>query len=139
MLRYTQPRVKGKVAPQANDAPIAGALALRVAKLSRIHKGKTPVRIHFIVEWAHHRRFRQRDIVRQLGVDKATVSRWFDGSLPSEKYLLPLAEYLGADEPVSLFQHPDDDWIARLMRRGTEQQRARVVRALQVLLGEEAA
>ena len=138
-LHITQLWVKRKVAPSANDTPVPPELALRMAKLATIHTGKTPIRLHYIVEWARHRHQRQADIVNGLGVDKATVSRWFAGSVPSERHLIALAGYLEAEEPVALFRHPDDDWIARLLSRGTEKQRARIMRALRALLEESEA
>lgn len=105
-----------------------------MAKLTKIHKGKTPIRMHYIVEWARHRRQRQTDIVKGLGVDKATVSRWFKGAVPSNQHLIALAGFLEAEEPVALFRHPDDDWFARLFHKVTEQKRESIMKALRALL-----
>jgi transcriptional regulator with XRE-family HTH domain len=99
---------------------------LRMAQLSKIHKGKPSSQLHYLVEWAEHRGLKQADIVKALDVDKSTVSRWFDGTLPSEQHLIALAGYLFAEdyepEPAALFRHPNDDWMFRLLRgRSTEE------------------
>ncbi len=101
-----------------------------MARLVRIHQGKTPPRIHYIAEWAALRQIKRSQIIKDLGVDKGTVSRWFNGSLPLEKHLIPLAELLAAPEPASLFRHPDDDWIARFFRERQADERERAIRML---------
>lgn len=103
---------------------------LRLMKLERIHQGKEPQRIHFIVEWAEKRHLSQADIVREVGADKSVVSRWFSGTLPSEKYLQPLAE-LFATEVTGLFRHPDDDWMLRFMRERSRDELERMRRMLE--------
>jgi transcriptional regulator with XRE-family HTH domain len=87
-----------------------------MARPIKIHSGKTPIRSHYIAEWAEKRAMTQADLVRALGADKSTVSRWFDGVIPSSQYLEALAGYLGAEDVPALFRHPDDDWMLRLLR-----------------------
>jgi transcriptional regulator with XRE-family HTH domain len=100
----------------------------------RIHHGKTPVRIHFIAEWAALRGLKAVDIVNDLGADPATVSRWFnEGNVPSAKYLEPLAEYLGAPDANALFHDPQDDWIARLFQNVSENQKQKAIDVLTIL------
>lgn len=89
-------------------------------------------RVHYIVEWAEHRGLIQADIARELGVDKSTVSRWFDGAVPTESYLVGLAELLGADEPAALFRHPDDDWLTRFLRGRSKQERDQIKATLEI-------
>lgn len=96
-----------------------------MAQLHHIHQDKTPQRIHYIPEWAERRGLSQADIVREIAADKATVSRWFSGALPSEKYLAPLAGLFGT-ELTGLFRHPDDDWMARFLRARSEEERQRI-------------
>lgn len=96
-----------------------------MAQVTRIHSNKTPQRLHYIVEWAERRGLKQADIVREVGADKATVSRWFGGSLPNEAYLQPLAGLFGT-EVVGLFRHPDDDWIARFLQGRTSDEIGRI-------------
>jgi transcriptional regulator with XRE-family HTH domain len=92
---------------------------------------KSDRRRHFIPEWAAKRGVKQADIVREIGADKGAVYRWFaDGVIPTEKYLKPLADFLDADEVVDLFRHPDDDWMAKMFRDKTEQQKEAAIRML---------
>lgn len=116
---------------------LADAIMLRMAQVTKIHGGKTPVRIHFIREWALHRHRKQSDIVRNIDVDKSTVSRWFAGTLPKEEHLIALAGYLMTEVP-SLFRHPDDDWLARYFRDKTEEQKEQAIRVLKALAEEHA-
>jgi transcriptional regulator with XRE-family HTH domain len=108
----------------------------------RIHKGKAPPpsapRIHYILEWAHHRKVKQADISRALDVEKSTVSRWFAGSIPVEEHLIRLAAFLQADEPAALFRHPDDDWLARFFRQRAGIDRKRAIDILKAAFGEAA-
>jgi transcriptional regulator with XRE-family HTH domain len=97
----------------------------------------TPKRRHYIAEWAELRGKKQADIVRELGIEKSVVYRWFaDGVIPTERYLRPLADYLQVDEVVSLFRHPDDDWIARMFRDKTEQQRDAAIEMLKLFFNQ---
>jgi hypothetical protein len=84
-----------------------------------------PSRLHYIVEWAEHRRLIQADISHELDVDKSSVSRWFAGKLPAEKHLLALAALFQVEVPA-LFRHPDDDWAARFLRGRNEPELARI-------------
>lgn len=115
----------------------AVAIMLRMAQVTKIHGGKTPVRIHFIREWAIHRNVKQTDIVRNIDVDKSTVSRWFKGTLPKEDHLIALAGYLETEVP-SLFRHPDDDWLAKYFRDKSEEQKEQAIRVLRALAEEHA-
>lgn len=100
-----------------------------------IHADKTPIRIHFIVEWAEKRNLKQADIVREIGADKGLVSRWFDGTVPKAEWLDKLAEMFGTDVH-GLFRHPDDDWLAKLFRDKTQEQREQAINMLRLLFKE---
>lgn len=96
-------------------------------------------RRHFIAEWAERRGVRQADIVRELGADKGAVSRWFaDDIIPTEKYLKPLADYLGVDEVIDLFRHPDDDWLKKMFHDKTEEQREAAIEMLKIFFRNSA-
>jgi transcriptional regulator with XRE-family HTH domain len=84
---------------------------------------------HFIPEWTERRHLKQADIVRELDVDKGVVSRWFSGVIPSDKYLEPLAGLLETSV-TGLFRHPDDDWIAKMFRDRTEEQKEGAIKML---------
>lgn len=110
-----------------------------MARPARIHKGKQPTRFHYIPEWAKHRHMRQRDVVRALRVDKSTVSRWFDGTIPVDEHLIALTGLFAAEEPAALFRHPDDDWIARFFKGRSEAARKRARAALELIFAEDTA
>jgi hypothetical protein len=130
-LHQTQRCVKRNLAPCANDPSATNRVLLRMAKHSNIHSGKTPTRIHFIVEWAEKRGLSQADIVREIGADKSVVSRWFSGSLPSEKYLEPLAG-LFSTEVVGLFRHPEDDWMMKFLQERSLDELNRIRSTLEI-------
>lgn len=95
----------------------------------RIRPQKQPRRPHYIPEWAEHRGFKtQVELAEELGIDKSTVSRWYNGSSPGIKHQEALAELFNCD-PESLFRHPDDDWLARFFKERSreEVQRAKVM------------
>lgn len=102
---------------------------LRMTQITKIHRDKNPVRIHYIREWARKRQLKQADIVRNIDVDKSTVSRWFKGTLPKEEHLIALAGYLATDVP-SLFRDPDDDWLSKFFRDKSDEQREQAIRVL---------
>lgn len=101
--------------------------------MSNNQSQETSHRRHYIAEWAEKRGKKQADIVRDLGIEKSTVYRWFaDGVIPTEKHLVPLASYLSAPEVVALFRHPDDDWLARMFVDKTEEQKEAAVQMLKL-------
>lgn len=114
--------VKPDVAFCANDPePRPGVLLrmsqhkTRFSRADQIHRGKTPIRRHYLPERAEARGLSQADIARELGVEKSTVSRWFAGTIPDDKNLDRL-EALLQSEPGDLFRDPHDDWMTRFLR-----------------------
>lgn len=69
---------------------------------------------------------KQADIVRETGIDKATVSRWFRGAIPREEHLNILCELFHLADPSDLFMHPDNDWLARLLKGRSEEEVVRI-------------
>lgn len=110
----------------ANDLAPVRNYRLEMPRPTRIHQGKHPRRFHYIPEWAKQRQVKQSDIARDLGADKSAVSRWFDGTLPQDKYLIALTEYFSLDEPADLFRHPNDDWMTRLLRGRPKEEQERI-------------
>lgn len=98
--------------------------------VTSIHASRTPKRRHYIPEWAEARNLKRTDIISELGADKSVVYRWFDGNIPSQKWIEPLAALLHT-EPASLFRHPDDDWLARFFEQRSESDRQRAREILQ--------
>uniref|UniRef100_UPI003BAB6059 helix-turn-helix domain-containing protein n=1 Tax=Stappia sp. TaxID=1870903 RepID=UPI003BAB6059 len=104
---------------------------LHMGSTPKIHAGKQPPRIHFIAEWAEKRGLTQADIVRITGIDKSNVSRWFKGVVPRHDHMIVLVECLALETPNDLFRHPDDDWIARLFRDRSQEERERMIATLE--------
>lgn len=126
-VAYNATERKPFVAYRANDALPNPCQPLRAMQLMHIHKGKTPARVHFIPEWAERRGKRQADFVSELGVDKATVSRWFAGIIPTPDNLERVAAFLGLKNDLpALFRHPDDDWIFRLFKGRSDAEKERM-------------
>lgn len=101
--------------------------------MSNEHYSSDIPRRHYIAEWSEKRGVKQADIVREIGADKGSVSRWFvAGIIPTEKYLKPLADFLQVDEVVDLFRHPDDDWLAKMFRDKTEEQKEAAIQMLKI-------
>jgi transcriptional regulator with XRE-family HTH domain len=88
-----------------------------MSNVTKIHNSKTPMRTHYIVEWADRMSVRQVDLVKATGADKSTVSRWFQGQMPGIEYLPTIAAALGREDIASLFRDPDDDWMAEMFRK----------------------
>jgi transcriptional regulator with XRE-family HTH domain len=136
-----QQLVKAVDAFGANDWRQLPRVALRMGRPARIDRNADPRRFHYIVEWAERRDLTQADIMRALGVDKSTVSRWFSGSIPSEMYLVPLTSLLAGDddEPAALFRHPNDDWMARLLRGRPAEEVSRIKAMIEAAFPKRAA
>lgn len=103
-----------------------------MSNITEIHSGKTPVRYHFIPEWAAKRNLSQSDVAREIGADKSLVSRWWNGMLPKPDYLERLAALFGTDVH-GLFRDPEEDWLARFFRDKSEAQREQAIEMLKVL------
>jgi len=110
--------------------------------ISRIHANKTPIRIHYIAEWAGKLGIKRAEIIEKTGADKSLVSRWFSGTLPTERYLVQIAAIFWEDpedqDVGRLFRDPEDDWIARwFKRRNRRPDQIQEVLKLMLLLDNE--
>lgn len=89
-----------------------------MSEITEIHRGKEVHRAHYIPEWAEKRGLRQKDFVKELGISKSMASRWFkEGVFPERENLERIAHLLQLDDPGMLLRHPDDDWMAALLKR----------------------
>jgi hypothetical protein len=132
LVAYNATACQGIVAFCANDAIENGRLlSLRMAQPTKIHKSKLPSGLHCIPEWAEHRHLKQVDFVRELNVDKSTVSRWFAGMLPDEGNIVRIGAFLQLEDPRDVFRHPDDEWLGRLLKNRSMAERTRIRRLLE--------
>lgn len=141
MLRITQRMSRPPLREPVTTTMVDLITVAAMARPTRIHKDKFPIRFHYIPEWAARRKLKQADIVRELAsdVNKSTVSRWFSGVVPAEAHLIALTELFAAGEPAALFRHPDDDWIARFFRDRSPAERDRALRLLKAIDENKAA
>ena len=125
-LQNMQPWSRRSVADHANDEGMPAAIQLRMAATKRKSKPQVAHRLHFIPEWAEKRNLKQAEIVEETGADKGTVSRWFSGNMPQDKYLDALVSCLAVEDVEALFRHPDDDWIARFLGDRSDEEKERI-------------
>ena len=105
---------------------------LTVSKVPRIHSSKTPVRIHFIKEWLDHRGVSQVELAEALDTHAGTVSKWCKtGVMPTNENLVAIAAFLHV-EPNDLFHDPADDWIARLFKERTSEEKDRIAATIEI-------
>lgn len=72
---------------------------------------------------------KQAQIAEALAVEKSTVSRWFDGALPSEAMLPRIAAMFGI-ELDELFRAPDDNWLRRFLEGRSSEEIQRIEQTL---------
>lgn len=130
-LRNSQQVSMAKVASGVNDQNSVARYATTMAKVTRIHAGKQPVRPHHISEWAELRGLKQADVARELDIDKSVVSRWWKGASPSANHQQALAELFNC-EPESLFRHPGDDWLAKFFKDRSVEEIDRIKQTLEI-------
>lgn len=87
------------------------------------------LRLHFMPEWAELRGMSQTEIAESLEINKSTVSKWFNGALPSEANLPRIAAMFGV-EVDELFRMPEDNWLANFLRGRSAEERDRIRRTL---------
>jgi transcriptional regulator with XRE-family HTH domain len=103
----------------------------RLTRADQIHRGKTPIRRHFLPERAEQRGLSQADLSRELEVEKSTVSRWFAGTIPDNHNLDKLVSILQLEDTSDLFRHPDDDWMARFLQGRDRDEKERIKATLE--------
>lgn len=102
-----------------------------------IHKSKQPRRPHYVKEWAEKRQMRPVDLATELNVDKSLVTRWYQGSTPSEDSLAKLGALFGV-EPEAIFRDPDEDWLARLLRGRDREEIQRIISTIETAFPRKA-
>ncbi len=98
----------------------------------------SPPRRHFIPEWAARAGLRRADVARATGADKATVTRWFQGTAPQDQYLMTLADLFGVSV-LDLFRHPDDVWVSKFLEGRSEGEIERIKRTLEAAFPKKVA
>ena len=98
-------------------APSATYVGCMTESVTKIHglANRQPRRPHHIGDWMERRNLKPADLVREIGADKSTVSRWLNGTTPNEEWQEKLAALFHCDREA-LFRHPDDDWLTKMFR-----------------------
>jgi hypothetical protein len=72
----------------------------------------------------------QVELAEAIGADKSMVSRWLDSvkpTTPSFAYVGRLNALFGGEgDPVDIFRHPRDDWMARFLQERSEEEFRRI-------------
>lgn len=100
---------------------------------------KKRFKTHYIPEWAEHRGLHsqaelQRALLKEVGVtvDKSTVHRWYQkDTMPQKDHQAALQALFKIDSPSGLFTHPHDDWLARLFKDRSEEERQKMLETLE--------
>lgn len=101
------------------------------APLSEIFPAKQPARPHYLGRLMELRSLTNADLIKDLGVDKSQLSRWLDDdkpSTPGRKWARELGQYFAVppdNEFVDIFVDPDVDWMYRLLRGKSAEERNR--------------
>lgn len=104
-----------------------------MSNVTRIHADKTGPRVNYIPEWAERFNLSQADIIEQIGVDKGTVSRWFNQkATPTPANLQKLTALFQMEDLTGVFRHPDDDWLTRMFKDKSEAEKARAIELLEL-------
>jgi DNA-binding Xre family transcriptional regulator len=129
-LHNMQQTVKHNVAINAND-PLRPDVQIVAHAANEVGLMKArAVRRHHIPEWAAQANITRADLARATGADKATVTRWFQGNMPQDQYLLQIAEALKCNVE-DLMHHPDEVWVMRFLQRRSDAERRRIKATLE--------
>lgn len=108
-----------------------------MAKLTRIHQNKQPIRRHFLPEWLEAKGLDATDLLELLNdpdrpmelneVEKSQVYRWIAGQMPGPAAQKRIMDALDEEDPSALLRHPTNDWLAKFIdgRSQDELQRIR--------------
>lgn len=98
--------------------------------LAQIYAGRQPTRPHYLAQLMERYNVNRADIVEELGVDKSQLSRWLDEdrpSTPSREWAKRLGEFFGkGHDPVDIFVDPDVDWLSRLLKDRSPDEKERI-------------
>jgi transcriptional regulator with XRE-family HTH domain len=100
------------------------------APLATIYANRQPRRPHYLAQLMERYNVTRADIVEALDVDKSQLSRWLDEerpSTPSPEWAQKLGEYFGkGHDPVDIFTDPDVDWLSRLLKDRSADEKDRI-------------
>lgn len=113
-----------------------------MAKITKIHQNKQPVRRHYIAEWLEAKGMTPMDLLDALNhpdrpmefseIDKSQVYRWIGGQLPQPRTQARIAGVLGfEDDAGKLLQSPDADWMNEFFENRSREELERIKLMLQ--------
>lgn len=102
-----------------------------MSNITTIHGKKQGKRPHFLIEWCEKRGISKAELAKETGADPGQVTRWFQGSTPSEPWQYILGDFFGCGRE-GIFRHPDDDWIAKFFKDRSAEEIERAKAMLEV-------
>ena len=93
-------------------------------------------KLHYIPEWAEKRGVNQAFVVKELHMNKGTVSKWFGGALPSEANLPRIADLFGVDID-ELFRAPGDNWLRRFFKKRSDEELEKIRKVIELTFPEK--
>lgn len=103
------------------------------APLEEIFQKRQPRRPHYVGRLMELRNLTRSQMIEDLaGLDKSILSRWLDEadpSTPGKMWTKKLGEYFAVPpdyEPVDIFADPDIDWLYRLLRNRSAEEKDRI-------------
>lgn len=94
-------------------------------EVTEIYGRRQPKRPHYLREWVERRNYKtDAAFAKEIGADKGVVSRWLDEenpTTPGKDWQEKLGIFFGGEQdPIDIFQHPDEDWFSRMVRANTQ-------------------
>lgn len=136
MLHITQLTSIPTVGYHLNYGCVSSPYRRRMGRPKKKQSHPAQPGLHYISAWAEKRNIIQADFVKSLGVDKGTVSRWFDGKMPDETNLPRIAAFLDINID-DLFRPPEDDWIRRFFYNRSVDELKRIKATLEAAFPRE--
>lgn len=100
------------------------------APLAQIYANRQPRRPHYLAQLMERYGVTRAEVVEAIDVDKSQLSRWLDvqrPSTPSPEWARKLGEFFGKDhDTVDIFTDPDVDWLSRLLKDRSADEKERI-------------
>lgn len=133
-----QQQLRNSLTTEVPPIGILATMPKRSAKpserpLVEIYPKRQPRRPHYLGRLMELRSVSRRQMIEDMaGLDKSLLSRWLDKndpSTPGRDWAEKLSQYFAVApdfDPVDIFTDPDLDWLARLLRGRSAEEKDRI-------------